>query len=323
MFKNKQETSPDVDSGEFRSRAETDTKAPRSRSKRAEGAKKNQAEDPLLPEKKRARRRLIGAVALVLAAVIGLPMVLDSEPKPLADDISIQIPSKDKPLSGAAAAKENSDALAAASAEQQAPRTGGKAAVASANGNSGSNKSSRTVQPLEPQEEIIDPATLGGSKGKTTAPAPAVKAPTEKTVAHADKDVKPAATPKTSEKSTTVASEPKPVSAKPAAKPDSGDDAARAMAILEGKSPGKSADAAKSDKPSHFIVQVAALASQDKVDDLQGKLKSSGIKSYTQKVATSSGDKIRVIVGPFDSKEDADKMHAKLAKLGLNGTVRN
>ena len=52
--------------------------------------------DPMLPEKKRARRRLIGATALVLAAVIGLPMIFDSEPKPLTDDIAIQIPSRDK-----------------------------------------------------------------------------------------------------------------------------------------------------------------------------------------------------------------------------------
>ncbi len=52
--------------------------------------------DPMLPEKKRARRRLIGASALVLAAVIGLPMIFDSEPKPLADDIAIQIPPRDK-----------------------------------------------------------------------------------------------------------------------------------------------------------------------------------------------------------------------------------
>jgi len=52
--------------------------------------------DPMLPEKKRARRRLIGATALVLAAIIGLPMVFDSEPKPLSDDIAIQIPSRDK-----------------------------------------------------------------------------------------------------------------------------------------------------------------------------------------------------------------------------------
>lgn len=52
--------------------------------------------DPMLPEKKRARRRLIGATALVLAAVIGLPMIFDSEPRPISQDINIQIPPRDK-----------------------------------------------------------------------------------------------------------------------------------------------------------------------------------------------------------------------------------
>lgn len=42
----------------------------------------------------RARRRLAGAVALVLAAVVVLPMLLDSEPVPVADDISIRIPDR-------------------------------------------------------------------------------------------------------------------------------------------------------------------------------------------------------------------------------------
>jgi len=43
------------------------------------------------------RRRLIGAVALVLAAVIVLPMVLDDEPVPVASDISIVIPDRNRP----------------------------------------------------------------------------------------------------------------------------------------------------------------------------------------------------------------------------------
>src|SRR5471032_1458551 len=53
--------------------------------------------DPTLPEKQRARRRLVGALALVAAAVIILPMVLDSHPKPVTDDISIDIPSRPAP----------------------------------------------------------------------------------------------------------------------------------------------------------------------------------------------------------------------------------
>jgi DedD protein len=99
LFKNnmqKQEIPEDADSGEFHSRAEQESKPVRANGKRTTPNRKAKVVDPILPEKKRARRRLIGAVALVLAAVIGLPMVLDSEPKPNADEISVQIPSKDK-----------------------------------------------------------------------------------------------------------------------------------------------------------------------------------------------------------------------------------
>ena len=42
--------------------------------------------------KRRGRRRLVGAVALVLAAVIVLPMVFDPEPKPTASSVSVRIP---------------------------------------------------------------------------------------------------------------------------------------------------------------------------------------------------------------------------------------
>ena len=48
--------------------------------------------DEELQLKKRARRRLVGAIALVLLVVVFLPMLLDSEPKPLNQDIAIIIP---------------------------------------------------------------------------------------------------------------------------------------------------------------------------------------------------------------------------------------
>ena len=44
--------------------------------------------------RKRARRRLVGAVALVVVMVALLPMVLDDEPKPMGSDIAINIPSQ-------------------------------------------------------------------------------------------------------------------------------------------------------------------------------------------------------------------------------------
>ncbi|MGI4856516.1 MAG: hypothetical protein ACRYHA_06260, partial [Janthinobacterium lividum] len=82
--------------------------------------------DPTLPEKQRARRRLVGAVALVLAAVVILPMVLDAHPKPVTDDIAISIPAQDTPAARAsakrsAAADDDADAGVANPGDAAAP----------------------------------------------------------------------------------------------------------------------------------------------------------------------------------------------------------
>lgn len=45
--------------------------------------------------KKRARRRLVGAAALALLAAIVLPMVMDKEPSPPAQDIQVTIPDRE------------------------------------------------------------------------------------------------------------------------------------------------------------------------------------------------------------------------------------
>ena len=42
--------------------------------------------------RRKARRRLIGAIVLVAALVVLLPMVLDHEPKPIGADVPIRIP---------------------------------------------------------------------------------------------------------------------------------------------------------------------------------------------------------------------------------------
>jgi DedD protein len=53
--------------------------------------------------RRRGRRRLVGAVALVLAAVIILPMVFDPEPKSTQPPVSVRIPGEDEaPIAKAA-----------------------------------------------------------------------------------------------------------------------------------------------------------------------------------------------------------------------------
>ena len=50
--------------------------------------------------KRRGRRRLVGAVALVLLAVIVLPMVFDPEPRETATPVSVRIPGENETAFG-------------------------------------------------------------------------------------------------------------------------------------------------------------------------------------------------------------------------------
>ena len=318
LFKNKQESSGE-DSGFYvPGEAQSPTRKRAANTAGGGGSRRGgkEAPDPVLPEKKRARRRLVGAIALALGVAVGLPMLLDSEPKAPFNDIAIDIPSKEK---------------AVAPAPAPVPAVPAQAA---ANG-------------LDQSEEIID-APLPPAAKPAPAPAPVLAAAQPAPVKPAY--VEPKSEPKPEPKPVKVEPKPEPKpepkheakpepkhepkpepkhEVKPEAKPEpkpakpaqSADDAARALAILEGKPQEKAQDKPHDAGNGKFVVQVAALATQDKVDELQEKLREAGIKSYTQKVSSPAGERIRVRVGPFGSRDDAEKTRAKLQKLGLGGSL--
>jgi DedD protein len=72
--------------------------------------------------RRRGRRRLIGAIALVILAVVFIPMILDSEPRPKHTEPSLEIPPKDKvpPLPPPAPAKATPKAAVPAEATPKA-----------------------------------------------------------------------------------------------------------------------------------------------------------------------------------------------------------
>lgn len=348
LFKQKKQDPQDtVDDGEFRSRAEDESAAiaaesartPRNAksNKRSGQSRKSPQDDSALPEKKRARRRLIGAIALVLAAVIGLPMLFESEPKSTAPKISIEIPSKD-----ASAPVQVKEVARAPLPEIVA---------------------SQVAQSIDKTEEIVTPST-----SKTGAPLESKSGP-DTSVARVDlnakaavntekkTDSKDSSTAGKSHQAEAVASkavieQPKKLdskltevktadakvveklSSKPAErnevksepKKESKDEAARAMALLEGRSEPSAKLDAKTEKTTakpagSFSVQVAAMSSAAKIKELQGKLKAADIQTYTQKIHTDNGEVIRIRVGPFNSKAEAEKMQKKLVKLGLSGSL--
>lgn len=114
---------------------------------------------------------------------------------------------------------------------------------------------------------------------------------------------------------TAAAPKPQP---KPADKPT---DAAKAQALLDGKDAKKPEAAASAASAGRFIVQIGAYAEVLKAREARQKLEKAGIKTYTQVVQTPEGKRIRVRVGPFESKAEADKVAAKIKKLDLPAAI--
>ncbi len=68
---------------------------------------------------------------------------------------------------------------------------------------------------------------------------------------------------------------------------------------------------------SGFVVQIGAYASEQTAQEVEKKLVQQDIKAYIDKAGSMS----RVRVGPFKTREEADKVHATLALQGLNPIV--
>jgi DedD protein len=336
LGKNKQDRTAE-DSGHFYRAADDAALGEHVRAKRAsnagEGSRRAKtAGDPMLPEKKRARRRLVGAIALALAAAVGLPMLLDSEPKPLAGDIAIQIPSKDKAAALPMPADPGTQVAAADTVDKgeeivEAPKQPAKPPVATP----------PAVTPAKPA-----PAPQVAEVRTQSRPEPARQEPLSRPEPAKAEHVKPEPkqeakiepakpehkSPPKSEPRSEPKPEPKPESRLAAEKPKAPkaedkpshplatEESARAIAILEGKQAEKAREAAA----EKVVLQVAALGSAEKAAELQARLREAGIHSFTQKLSRPGGDLIRVKVGPY-SRDEAEKVRAKLGKLGLSGTI--
>ena len=232
--------------------------------------------------RKRARHRLIGAAALVLLGVVGFPLLFDSQPRPVAVDIAIDIPDKAKvaPLSAApASAAPAADAVPAA---QPAPTSSAAEPVAAA-----------------AKQAAVVPAAPAAAKAE-----PKVEAKPE---AKVEAKPEPKSAPKADSKA----------DSKAAAKPDEKTaTSGKAQALLDGKDPAKAAAAAP-----RYAVQVGAFADPKKAQEARAKLEKAGIKTYTQVVTTADGKRTRVRAGPWESKSEADKTAEKIKKLNLSAAV--
>ena len=243
--------------------------------------------------RKRARHRLIGAAVLVLLGVIGFPLLFDSQPRPIAVDIPIDIPDKNKakPLGNLPVAAPNAQTSGAIETESAS------APVASA--------------PVAAAASVAASAKPAAAAPAASKPAPAATAssPVSAASAPAKPDTKAEAKPE-------AKPEPK-APAKPAASDPKPAEASKAQALLDGKEPDKKPAASG----GRFVVQVGAFADATKARDARAKLERAGLKTYTQDVETKDGRRTRVRVGPFEAKAEALKAAEKIRKLDLNAAI--
>ena len=265
----------------------------------------------------RARQRLIGAVVLVALGIITFTLLFDSQPRPIPVDIQITMPDKDKPGATvsttvhAPASAASSAAAPAAVAETPAVTTPSLAPAAAVAATAAAVQASAS---LSAKEEIVAFKSDKKSDVKVEAkPEAKVEAKVE-----AKPAVKPEAKPETkAETKQEVKPAPKPV-----AKPAANDEAAKALAILEGKEPPKPPVATTSaDSAERFIVQFGAYAENEKAREARLKVERAGLKTYVHVAETPQGKRIRVRAGPFATRVEAEKAAAKIKALSLPAAI--
>jgi DedD protein len=194
--------------------------------------------------RKRARRRLVGAIALVLLMVTVLPMVLDDrEAQTPQTEIAVNIPSQED------------------------------------------NDFSSRIVPVEPGDEVVPPANQ--------SPDAPVETPSPQPFPVPDN-----------------APEPKVEPAKPLETAPRNDTAAP-----------KAKTAEKPAVSEAFVVQIGVFSDAANVKQLQSKLAANGYKAYTEQLNTPGGTKLRLRVGPYGSRAEAEKARDKLKAAGTAGIV--
>jgi DedD protein len=75
------------------------------------------------------------------------------------------------------------------------------------------------------------------------------------------------------------------------------------------------------DTGARFVVQAGTFSDDGKLRETRNKLEKAGITTYTQVIESKEGRRVRVRVGPFTKRDDADKMANKIKQLQLQPQV--
>lgn len=266
----------------------------------------------------KARRRLIGAVTLVLAAIIVLPMVLDSEPVPIPDDI-IAIPERGTGLPPLASAGT------AATAGLGMPEPAAQGNAATANPDTGA-----AAAPIQTTPATAQPSTPPAAvPAQTVTQPPRTPAPNSATATQPQQPARTASP--TANTPPTTATQPNTPPARNTAPAD--DQEALVASLLEARDPdaaaarlaaqrrGTSQAAAPAASQEKLVLQIAAYSTDEDAQARRRNLYEAGVtNAFVQRVMVNGKPAFRLRVGPFSSRDAAQAAQTRLRTLGYNNS---
>ena len=302
------------------------------------------AADASLAEKKKARHRLVGAIALCLVAAFVVPMLLESEPRtglrslPMTVEAAANSTRADQPWIRPPVADEAARSVMPdqvvmleegaagqpATSGQGAPRAPGDqplvnlpdlSARTGQDPETPATPATPAVPPSSPQPARSAASDTAAGRGRAAAgqdaanqarPARPATAPSGNTSQRPANAPLPKPLPMTQGGAQSDADSRPDVLARLIDQVDSGSNAARPTARQQSR---------------RFLVQVGAYSNVKSARAAVDRVAKAGLNAYQETVKTSNGDWIRVRVGPFASREDAEQAQQALKRAGVTAAL--
>lgn len=265
--------------------------------------------DPALPQKKRARHRLIGAIVLCVGAAILVPSLLEPEPSRPLSDLSVVIPPKTTNLPA-----RNTEPRA--DLRPEAARRDSKAPESSA-----SDKPPELPKPETPKaaesratetrsaENALLEASPAGSALQGSVLAGSVLAGSVLGDADRSKPAAPASSAASSSAQRNASTQPS---------------ASTSVGEVTKPAPVIATDSGKQSAPKpggKYLIQVGAFSSDSAASAALERIQGAGLRGFTEKIKTDRGERIRVRAGPFSTRDAAEQAREKLKATGLEAAL--
>ena len=302
------------------------------------------AADASLAEKKKARHRLVGAIALCLVAAVVVPMLLESEPRtglrslPMTVEAAANSTRADQPWIRPPVADEAARSVMPdqvvmleegaagqpATPGQGAPRAPGDqpsvnlpdlSARTGQDPETPATPATPAVPPSSPQPARSAASDTAAGRGRAAAgqdaanqarPARPATAPSGNTTQRPANASLPKPLPMTQGGAQSDADSRPDVLARLIDQVDSGSNAARPTARQQTR---------------RILVEEGANTHVKSARAAVDRVAKAGLNAYQETVKTSNGDWIRVRVGPFASREDAEQAQQALKRAGVTAAL--